>query len=211
MHYLFLFKKTTTFKVTYFKHSQQSSFCREELHLDKNMSFLMLCAPCSGLLQRIQIQSCDNSFKALNWKLEIKQVSRDREREKEKSFCNELLMTEMKLLFESIFIMLTQLTNGSLNQKLFQYIHAFYLQWSYQTVGTTLRYSSQATFLCQLWRLIYSEHHHEKKKKKATLRYHCLCRATQSPQNYFSSFWLLIWEGLPPQLVKVIVATEYYF
>lgn len=136
MHYLFLFKKPTTFKVTYFKHSQQSSFCREELHLDKNLSFLMLCAPCSGL-QRIQSQSCDNGFKALNWKLDIKQVIRDREREKEKSFCNELLMTEVKLLFESIFIMLTQITNGSLNQKLFQYIHAFYLQWSYQIVGTS--------------------------------------------------------------------------
>lgn len=186
-----VFLKKTTFKVLYFKHSQQSYFCGEELHLYKNLSFLMLYLPCSGLLHRIQIQSCYNGFKALDWKLKIKQVSRDREREK--SFCNELLMTEMKLLFESIFIMLTQITNGSLNFGTF--MPSTFTGHTKQFVQA----SSQATLKCQLWWLIYSYHHHE--KTNATLTYHCLCRDTQGPQNYFSSLWLLIWGCLPPQLL----------
>lgn len=112
----------------------------------------MLHPPCGRILQRIQIQSCYNAFKALNWKLKIKQVSREREREK--SFCNELFMTAMKLLFESIFIMLTHITNGSLNQKIFQYILAFCLHWSDQTVCTSQLsdYSFMSVVMSHLFR-----------------------------------------------------------
>lgn len=53
----------------------------------------MLYLSCSKLLQSIKIQSCYGYFNVLDWKQKIKQVSREMETEKEKRFCNELLIT----------------------------------------------------------------------------------------------------------------------
>lgn len=53
----------------------------------------MLYLSCSKLLQSIKIQSYYGDFNVLDWKQKIKQDSREMETEKEKRFCNELLMT----------------------------------------------------------------------------------------------------------------------
>lgn len=53
----------------------------------------MLYLPCSRLLQSIKIQSYYSDIYALDWKLKKPQFSRGMKTEKEKRFCNELLMT----------------------------------------------------------------------------------------------------------------------
>lgn len=56
-------------------------------------------------------------------------------------------MAEMKKLFENIFIMLTQITNGLLNQNYFSTFMTFAFTGHIQQF---VQVSSQATLLCQL-------------------------------------------------------------